>query len=455
MATAAGRPAAAPRLYPWRRRERRGGRVDSGTMSPGTTPQPRFSARPPQGTSCQGVLFYCLLTLMALVYVGMDTHMQYSRRLTCSAAAEASEKAAMTNLSRIMASHTAATAEHKRVSKEIEDAVAAARADATAKLEASLKDTASLGVLTGEPTPQPMDEDTLLARMPPCAARPGALDPAHRAKAFFIMYMGHSASTAVISEMGQHSDIYVDPRGPEPVDHHEYEANTTLALEYTRAFFDAGIKLGKIPGFKLRPTHVLREPDAWRALVKEYDVRLIWNFRANAIKQASGEYRHRYLKDNSVIEGLRDGETLETKCADGGCAFNITNMEFFHTVLTDLLNNDNLITRAVATLQADGCVLSLPYEEYLYSRDNSMAQVYRFLGVPFEDHQPNRQKATSDNLCDAVANVDDLCHAFYGCLRYRWMFDDGNSNGCKCVGLAPSSFEANKGYCGMARLKRA
>lgn len=32
---------------------RRVGSVDSGTMSPSTTPQPRFSARPPQGASCQ------------------------------------------------------------------------------------------------------------------------------------------------------------------------------------------------------------------------------------------------------------------------------------------------------------------------------------------------------------------------------------------------------------------
>lgn len=32
---------------------RRIGSVDSGTMSPSTTPQPRFSARPPQGASCQ------------------------------------------------------------------------------------------------------------------------------------------------------------------------------------------------------------------------------------------------------------------------------------------------------------------------------------------------------------------------------------------------------------------
>jgi len=403
----------------------------------------------------QGIVFYVLMTLMAFVYVGMDTHMQWSRRQACTSSATTSEEAALANLSLIMADHTAVEKEHLRVSGQIDAAVASARADAVAKLDASLKETVSVNAAASEPSPAPMDEATLLARMPPCAVQAPTLDPTKRAKAFFIMYMGHSASTAVISEMGQHTDILVDPRGPEPVDHHEYEANTTLALEYTRAFFDRGIKEGKIPGFKLRPTHVLRQPEAWRALVQEYDVRLIWNFRANTIKQASGEYRYRYLKDTSVIEGLRDGETLESKCANGGCAFNITNMDFFHTVVSDLLNNDNLITRSVAALQADGCVLSLPYEEYLYSRDNSMAQVYRFLGVPFEDHAPNRQKATADSLCDAVANVEDLCDAFYGCLRYRWMFDDWNNN-CKCVGLRKESrFGENNPYCSAPVKSRA
>lgn len=40
----------APPSRPFSRRTRS---VDTGTMSPSTTPQPRFSARPPQGVSCQ------------------------------------------------------------------------------------------------------------------------------------------------------------------------------------------------------------------------------------------------------------------------------------------------------------------------------------------------------------------------------------------------------------------
>ncbi|KAK1867778.1 hypothetical protein I4F81_010278 [Pyropia yezoensis] len=195
-----------------------------------------------------------------------------------------------------------------------------------------------------------------------------------------------SGSTALLSEMTQHSDIMGSPTGPEPIDHYEYETNTSLALAWTRQFLAEGIAAGKVPGFKLRPTHILADPDGFRALVREFGVRVIWNSRANLLKQAVGEYRGRYLKDLTV--------------------------------------------------------------DYLYGRQAAMGRVYRFLGVPIEDHPPNRRKATHDSLCAAVANYDDLCAALYMCQDLRWMFDDWRT-GCKCGKLAASTWEEGEAFCDM------
>ncbi|GAB0489663.1 hypothetical protein MMPV_000888 [Pyropia vietnamensis] len=280
-------------------------------------------------------------------------------------------------------------------------------------------------------------------RLPPCAST-------GRARSFLIVFMGHSGSTALLSEMTQHADIMGSPTGPEPVDHYEYETNTSLALAFTRRFLADGIATGKVPGFKLRPTHILADPDGFRSLVREYGVRIIWNSRLNLLKQAVGEYRARVLKDLSVVEGLRDGQTLAQRCAAGDCApVNISDMPYFVNLLRDLYHSDALVEEAVAAMAPDGCVLPVPYEDYLYGRATTMGRVYRFLGLPVEDHPPNRHKATHDSLCAAVANYGDLCAALYPCRSLRWMFDDWRT-GCKCGGhLAVSTWAAGQAVCDM------
>ncbi|OSX77020.1 hypothetical protein BU14_0165s0015 [Porphyra umbilicalis] len=282
-------------------------------------------------------------------------------------------------------------------------------------------------------------------RLPPCAA-------GGRAASFLLLFMGHSGSTAVLSEIVQHSAVVGAAAGPEPIDHFEYAANTSLALAFTRRFLADGIAAGKVPGFKLRPTHVAADPAGFRAVVRDFGVRLIWNSRANLLKQAVGEYRYRYLRDESVVEGLRDGQTLAAKCGGtaGGCAVNVTDMPYFHSVLRDLVRNDRHVEEAVVALGVDGCVLPLPYEEYLHGRVGAMRRVYGFLGLPVEDHPPSRQKATHDSLCESVANVDALCAAYYPCRDLRWMLDDWR-NGCGCgASAAAAAAAAAAGGGGMA-----
>ncbi len=253
--------------------------------------------------------------------------------------------------------------------------------------------------------------------IPTCAAS------GKRARTFLMVFMGHSGSSAIISELAAHSEVYFEDG--EPVDHFQYEHNTTLALEWTRAFFERGIKAGKTPGFKLRPTHIHNDPAAWAALAREYDTRIVWQYRENLFKKTVGEYTYRYLNDSSVVEGLRKRMTNGERCKIGvGCQFRIDNLSYFHELLRDSVKSDVEISSAVHRI-VDGrdCVHALPYEDYLYEREVSMARLQRFLGLREESHSPLRHKATRDNLCNAVLNWDELCKTFMGAMLGggKWM----------------------------------
>lgn len=261
----------------------------------------------------------------------------------------------------------------------------------------------------------------------PLCARNG-----ERAQSFLMIFMGHSGSSAIISELFAHSQVYFEGKG-EPVDHWEYQFNTTRALQFTREFFRRGIAEGKTPGFKMRPRHIVENPAAWAAIAREFNTRIIWQYRDNLFKTAIGEYKLRHFNDSSVVEGLPRNMSREERCKIGaGCRFRVDDMALVHELLTGGITCDKAIASAVHQI-ADGrdCVFALPYEHYLYNRGDSMRRLHGFLGLRQETHAPIKFKATSDNLCDTIINWDEVCTNFYGCHSWRWMMDDAR-NQCYC-----------------------
>lgn len=269
--------------------------------------------------------------------------------------------------------------------------------------------------------------------MPACAA---SNTPA---KTFLMVFMGHSGSSAILSELRGHSQVYMEVA--ELVDHQPVE-NTTAALISTREFFDRGIAKGKIPGFKIRPRHILNAPDEWSALAAEYDTHIIWQYRQNIVKAGIGEFTHRYLNDSSVVEGLRSNLSLQERCEIGaGCRFNISNFTFLHSIFAGMMRSQNTIARAVhAISKHSGCVREVPYEDYLYDRQQAMTDLRTFLRLPHQNSVPLRFKATGDNLCQVVRNWNELCSNFYGCLLWQHMLNDERNN-CFCqLSNGPSKF---------------
>lgn len=260
--------------------------------------------------------------------------------------------------------------------------------------------------------------------MPVCASN------GSRARAYFIVFMGHSGSTAILTDLRNHSQTIGGDT--EPVDHQPV-FNSTEALAITRRIFDHGIKTGLIAGFKIRPTHIMAAPDAWRSIVAEYDVRIIWQYRKNLFKAAIGEYTNRYLNDTSVVEGLHSNLTREERCKVGvGCSFKIEKFDALHTLLRNMIHSQKMITKAVAELSRDSpCVREVPYEDYLYDREGVMKDLFQFLGIQNENTAPARFKATGDRMCEIVQNWDQVCDNFYGCVLWQHMLDDPR-NRCFC-----------------------
>lgn len=263
-----------------------------------------------------------------------------------------------------------------------------------------------------------------------------------KAKSFMVVFMGHSGSTAFTTELRTHTQFEVERL--EPLEHGEYSGNTELALQRARELMDRGIGKGKIPGFKIRPFHIQNRPEAWRKFTAEYDTRIIWQYRENILKQAVGEYRHRFLNDSSVVEGLSRKQKPCEKGSDQKCRIRIDNMRGLHGLMNDFSGSDELLSAAARALHRDEDMMVVRYEDYLYYRERTMREAFDFFGVDFEDTAPQRLKASPDNLCEMVSNFQELCDHFLPCQLWRPYLHDSVNN-CRCKPGGWNSFDST--YC--------
>lgn len=286
--------------------------------------------------------------------------------------------------------------------------------------------------------------------LPACAAN-------GRASSFLLVFMGHSGSTALMTSLKQHSMTYID--GLEPVDHGKFvsgnaENNARMALRFTNEFFTNATNRNLTGGFKIRPRQILTRPREFAKLIKKFNIRIIWSYRTNVMKQAIGDYTIHHYGDKSAYEGLvvdknsKSESTIEAKERKNR-SFRINDMRKLHSMLKSRVRGDGEIANALRLMTSNSCVLPVSYESYLRRPDLTLERVQRFLGLGTkEKHSALRQKANQDSLCDLVENWEDVCEAFFGCIEWRWMMDDFE-NGCSCSSLNPSRFKASSPYCSL------
>lgn len=273
--------------------------------------------------------------------------------------------------------------------------------------------------------------ETKLDEYYPNEPMPACAKPGKQADSWLMLFMGHSGSSAIYSQLSQHPQV-ITANKPEAVDHLHYEFNSSAALNFTSEFFEKAASPQLSPGFKLRFWHPVNYPGKWAQLAARYNTRILWNYRENLFKKALGEYKRIHLNDTTVIEGLRSNLNVTERCKYTKCTFAVRDIDAFYKLLRRMALNERLVTKAVENIDnGRGCVLPVPYESYLYHTEATMKRVHEFLGLPIANFTPTRFKATPDNLCELVENWDELCAKFYSCLAWRRMMRDMRNN-CTC-----------------------
>lgn len=240
--------------------------------------------------------------------------------------------------------------------------------------------------------------------------------------------MGNSGSTAISTELRAHPQTHMTKL--EYVK--DYGDNVTASLAATRALFEEGVAKGLTPGFKIRPGHIFRAKEEWQALAREFDTRIIWNYRKNVIKATLTEYVKTVLNDSHGIGGLHQNITVDERCELGeGCRYRV-DLDRFHQMMKLGVRCNNEIISGVTMMDAGrGCVWEVPYEDYMHYREETIERVQQFLGLERMVTAPTRFKGTKDNLCEVIENFDELCKRLYGCTIWQGMLEDG-LNECYC-----------------------
>lgn len=242
------------------------------------------------------------------------------------------------------------------------------------------------------------------------------------------------------NEMIQHGFEYLKP--------YKFPEETALTLNKTRQFFQSAIQAGRIPGFKIRALHINANPSAWAQLSREFDTRIIWQYRKNIFKTALGIYARAVLNDSTATGGIgvKEMAGVKNRCDLGvGCSFEIKQWKTFHEIMTGRIRQDTDMMKAVKVLDDERkCIFELPYEDYLYHKEETMTELFRFLGLKAGTMETFRVKATADSLCEVVDNFDELCEKFYGCPIWQPYLDDFD-NECRCTKFQTGSDE----FCSM------
>lgn len=241
-----------------------------------------------------------------------------------------------------------------------------------------------------------------------------------------------------MSILNQHPDtnLTLDTKTFEPLNTPFYVEHTDLAADYARQLFEkyAGVN-GKVFGFKLSAFAVMREKEKFAQLVRDFDTRIIFNYRTDTFKRAVGRYPVYFLGDETSVGGIKS-TLAKDRCSMGrGCTFTVEKVRDLHCTMTRgrrvHVGMEEAIEVLTKYIEPTGCHMKLPYHDFLLHPYEVSYQLQDFLGLQRMKFEPKRAKATSDNICSVVKNYADLCAAFNECSAWRGMLND-HKNNCTC-----------------------
>ncbi len=224
-----------------------------------------------------------------------------------------------------------------------------------------------------------------------------------------MLFPGRVGSTYLISGLDEHPDVRAEGERLDGLRARGAQAQLEWADRYLRGPLVGG---HRAVGFKTKPRDVL-DPGAFGELLRARRARIVLLGRRNDVKHAVSRITAKALHE-STNRWNRFDES-----------------EKVPPVTVDVDDFDRRIRQIVADKEAVAAyaeglglpMLRLDYEELLVDPDAAFGLVLDFVGVRRMALRGRTLKNTSDDLRDAVANLDELRSRYAG-TEHEPMFDE-------------------------------
>lgn len=228
---------------------------------------------------------------------------------------------------------------------------------------------------------------------------------------FIVLMTGRTGSTLLVEALDSHPGI----RARGEIRKHNHAKSTRRQLTRIRRHFASTTRSVDADGFKLKLKDIGDEAGLAK-LLGELDIHVIHLQRRNRVKHAVSLFNAVRLFKATQNWNLYSEE-------DQSGPFSIDPAAFEARIQKVEREGRNL-TRYVATLDRPTFVVA--YEDLLTRRDETLDNVFEFLGVPAQPVKSAAVKNTPDDLRLIVENFDELREAYAG-TEYQAMFDEVES----------------------------
>jgi hypothetical protein len=229
-------------------------------------------------------------------------------------------------------------------------------------------------------------------------------------------------------------------------------------------------------GFKIRPFHILSLPKQWASLVRQHDTRVFWNEDENTMRSVLNHE----VSAAAICKLCEGGTPLPIniykflKCGRPGACSEAGASQLSHlynwqarTRSKPPLSREAIDALFPVTIRLDRIaarfaqerrgnlyvaqslrLLRLPlrsvhyvsYHDFL-SGGPVVEEMARHVGVDpallpaaaGNASRPLTRRPAKSRLCDRIANFDEVCAHFGACPELRWMLDDPERDGCRCM----------------------
>jgi LPS sulfotransferase NodH len=228
---------------------------------------------------------------------------------------------------------------------------------------------------------------------------------------FVLFFQGRAGSTYLIEALDSHPAIVAEKE--ELSVEWMKERSASAQLQWARKFLTPPFSEGcRAVGFKTKLKDVL-DPEGLGQLLKDLNTRVILLRRRNLVKLAIS-----FLNAERLHDATGDWNLYAAKDRPPPVSLDPS---VFRNYLTGVEEADRELVDYVRRLGLQ--TLCIYYEGLFGAQQATLVEVLSFLGVPIRPVEGRCLKNTSDDLRQAVLNLDELQSEYVG-TPYEAMFDE-------------------------------